>query len=448
MTLDELIAPLDDTAPCGPDLNATIDPQFDEYYFSALARLPSFFFRAGVGRSDNTRSPDQIFDRKSVALAQESNAINALLVRSRDLRLLVLRAQWEMLVGQLGPCATSFEAIAGLISTYTDEVHPSLPENLQDRRDALADLNAQVTMVQPLQFHELTGTNETSLRKIRVAKGLAAPLANEHDVDFAEIESALKDPSTAPKVVETHADLMRMRGALRQITEACKNHPKTPFTPAFGDINGVLEEMLDVITSARPDLRSVSVAPPTEPPEETQTTPAPSSDAGRSDDASHPGPLIENHAHARSVLQQCERYYTRAEPSSAALLLVTQARLLIGRPMVEAMEALLPQKMSDAAVDFGPQLGFSLNYERLKQLTENASAPEQSEQDAQVPPTVGKIETGSQAAIAIDAVETYFRKVETTSPVPVLLQRARSYIGRDFQSLMDELMPPVPKSEG
>lgn len=37
--------PLSDDLPCGPDLNASFDPAYEEYYFGAVGRLPGFYMQ-------------------------------------------------------------------------------------------------------------------------------------------------------------------------------------------------------------------------------------------------------------------------------------------------------------------------------------------------------------------------------------------------------------------
>lgn len=48
---------------------------------------------------------------------------------------------------------------------------------------------------------------------------------------------------------------------------------------------------------------------------------------------------VPNHRTAYQLLQAVERYFATTEPASLALVLVTQSRLLIGRPLVEALDA-------------------------------------------------------------------------------------------------------------
>lgn len=448
MDLDALLRPVSPDMPCGQDLNATLDPEYEDYYFGALGRLPDYYTQPGVARSDGSLSPDKVFDPKSVDTATETRLIDALLGRSRDLRLLVLRAQWDILAGRLGPMVDAVDAMAGLLETYPDAVHPTTGAGPGDRRDAIADLNQQNTIVQPLLFTGLTGTTEVTLRKIRVAGGSGARLQDEHDLIPGPLTEALGMAANRKRVDDTHSALIRLVQALNRIDHACQSHASAPFTPALDKVRGTVTDMIDAITNARPDLRGTDVASLTA--TATAPTPRPGRDGLQRPPvalapvqaAPGPAPDVVSHLHARRILESCERYFRRAEPSSAALLLVTQARLLIGRPLIEALQTLLPQKSGQAVVDFGPATGFALDAERLALLS--AAIPETADTDTPNDPDPGpdiRIRDGADVAAALRAVEDYFRRTERSSPVPVLLQRGRSYLDRDFQSLVDELIP-------
>lgn len=455
MGFDALLEPISEAAPCGPDLNATLDAEYEEYYFGALGRLPGYFIQPGVERPDGSRSPDKIFDPKDVDIASETKSIAALLARSRDLRLLVLRAQWEILAGRLGPMTEAIEAVAGLLESHPEAVHPTTDDGPGDRRDAIGDLNQQITMVQPLMHTGLTGTTEVTLRKIRVANGNSAPMQNEQDLAIGPLLEALGAMHNRKKVNEAHASLLQLAQALARIDRACQTHPTAPFSPTLDKLRPTVLEMLDAIATARPDLRGAdlaSISAAAEPAPVSDGTglqrPPVSAAADAPAKPASPMPQVVSHLHARRMLEACERYFRRAEPSSAALLLVTQARLLIGRPLIEALQTLLPQISSRAVVDFGPQTGFSLDAERLVQLT--AALPDDPDSEVLPPPNPGpatRIRDSADVSAAIRAVEDYFRQTERSSPVPVLLQRARSYLDRDFQSLVDELIPRAANGE-
>ncbi|MCU0829705.1 MAG: hypothetical protein MUE52_20585, partial [Tabrizicola sp.] len=239
-------------------------------------------------------------------------------------------------------------------------------------------------------------------------------------------------PAQRDRVDAVHAALSRITEALVRISSSCRSHPSTPFAAPFEPVLKVLGEMLGEIGNARPDLRG------TEAPAAPVTAPAPAADT--------PAPAavpvrvaFANHAEARQALIACETYFQTHEPSSAALLLVRQARQLIGQPLVKALEALLPDDCAKAIVAFGPQTGFALPAQRLKSLSDDnlpVTVPEV--QPISPPPPVTST---AEATAVIRSVEDYFRAREKSSPVPLLLQRARSYMDKDFQALVDELIP-------
>ncbi len=437
MKLEELLTPITDEAPCGPDLFADQDPAFDAYYFGATGRLPGYYYQPGVDRPDGSRTPDRYFDASSVDHAAEGNAIDALLARSRDIRLLVLRAQWEALSGRLAPLSEAVECIAALLETHRDAVHPNIEGGVSARRDALADLNQQVVMRQPLLFYSLTGSGEVTLRKLRVANGQITATAQDEELSTGALMDALGDASNRKRVDDAYAAFVKLQDCFQRIDNACQTHPTMPFTPSLAEVAKIVSEIIEAIEAARPDVQNVEPEVATAPDAEAANAAAPvvQEPMGAMSD-------IVSHDHARGVLEACEHYYRRAEPSSASLLLVTQARLLIGKPLIEALETLLPAQAGQAIVDFGPQTGFALNMERLRALTSAAPegpAPATAHQPAT--PAVAAVDDAKAAAAAMRSVEEYFRRAERSSPVPILLQRARSYLEKDFQSLVDELIP-------
>lgn len=438
MDIDALLSPVSDDAPCGPDLSTAFDAEYDMAYYDAINELPEEYFRQGMDRGgDLGREPDRIFDPKTVNFREESKKLDAVLARTRDVRLLVLRAQWAALSGQLPAVSESLTAIAALLETHGAQVHPT---DSQDRRDAINDLDNITCMVQPIEFAGLTGTTDVTLRKLRVAKGESSPLQAETDLDLAALMDSLGSRGNAKAVEKTFATVTEIRDALARIVAACKASDTAKFTPDFGRLQPAIDTILRAISDARADLRVADVPAETaEPPaDDDQDGAAPAARPAVAASAT----AVVSHAHARRLLEACERYYRKHEPSSATLLLVTQARLLIGRPLMEALETLLPEHSSNAVIDFGPQSGFMLTSERLKSLSD--VSPDDTEPDDTPEPDPGpepKVDTPAEASAAIKSVEDYFRQVERSSPIPVLLQRGRSYLDRDFQSIIDELIP-------
>ncbi len=53
----------------------------------------------------------------------------------------------------------------------------------------------------------------------------------------------------------------------------------------------------------------------------------------------------------------------------------------------------------------------------------------------------GSIETAQDARTALDTVIAYFRRYEPSSPVPIILERAKRLVGADFMTIMKDLAP-------
>lgn len=441
MGFDWATAPVSEAAPCGPDLDATDAPDFVEYYFDAVGRLPERYVVPGMDTEGGRRTEDRVFDPKSIDIAAESARIRSLLQKSRDIRLLALQAQFDCLAGRPGAVADAVETIADLIALYGDAVHPAIDGDISGRRDALAELAQPIAMVTALRYIGLNGTPEVTLRRIQVAEGRFSANSDETGLSLQGMRDMLASPANRDRVDAVHAALSRLVEALRRIVSSCRSHPGTPFAPPFDPLFRVLDEMLAEIAAARPDLRGAE-APPT-PQASAPVMPGAAPAASLSTSAPEPAaPVLmafANHAEARQALIACETYFQTSEPSSAALLLVRQARQLIGQPLVRALEALLPDDCGKAIVSFGPQTGFALPAQRLKSLSEDSlplTAPEPAAIAA-----APAVADASAATAVIRSVEDYFRNREKSSPVPLLLQRARSYMDKDFQALVDELIP-------
>ncbi|MCU0912012.1 MAG: type VI secretion system ImpA family N-terminal domain-containing protein [Rhodobacteraceae bacterium] len=454
MALEWLLEPLSEAEPCGPNLDATDDADFVDYYFDAVGRLPERYVIPGMQIDKDRRTEDQVFDPRTVRIADENERLDALLRKSRDIRLLTLKAQWECLAGRIEPMAEAIAGIAALMETFPEAVHPQLAGGPADRREALMELTQPITIVTALQYIGLTGGGEVTLRKLKVAAGQAQPLTGEGDLSEPMMRDALASAGNRRRVDAAHGALVTMTDALNRISAASRRGP-APFQPAFDPTLGVLTEMREAITTARPDLKGaeadMSRAPVAESPVDTGGSASALHGAGPSaagaTPAAEPVPAagavpVASHAEARAVLAACEDYFRVQEPSSAALLLVVQARQLIGMPLIEAMEILLPEQTPRAVVSFGPQTGFALPFARLKALSAaGGGAASAQAEPAGAPPTVSPVASTAEAAAAMRGVEDFFRRCERSSPVPMLLQRARSYLDKDFQALVDELIP-------
>jgi type VI secretion system protein ImpA len=54
---------------------------------------------------------------------------------------------------------------------------------------------------------------------------------------------------------------------------------------------------------------------------------------------------------------------------------------------------------------------------------------------------VGGIKTRQDAIRVLDAVASFFRQNEPSSPVPLFVERAKRLVGRDFMAVLEDIVP-------
>src|SRR5262245_46092308 len=110
-----LAGPISDEDPCGPDLDLSGDPDYMNFVAKAENLLPSTFFSGPQGKP---------FDRGAIDFAAELGAMQPLLARTRDVRLLVILAKLCILNRDLAGFERTVHAVQQLLTERWDEVHP------------------------------------------------------------------------------------------------------------------------------------------------------------------------------------------------------------------------------------------------------------------------------------------------------------------------------------
>lgn len=443
MALDNLLDPVSESAPCGPDLERRDDPEFLDYYFEAESRLPERYFTPGSAEDGRE---DRLFDPRSVDLAAERAAIAPLLARSRDLRLLSLLARFQILAGKLGDFASSLEDMAALMGQWPDELHPRVDRGAADRRSAIETLNSQPSVVMALVHLPLLPGSELTLRTHMVASGKSSPRLSETDLPDSDVLAPLRADSSQRLLAATNEQLSRAADALFRIQRLAQSHPEARFTPELGAVRTAIAEMQALIATARPELRpwSESAMPelPATPDPRQLTAPAP---VAAQPPPHAAAPQIPDRATAAAALDAVQLWLACNEPSSPAVLLVEQARLLVGASLVEAIEVLMPDRAGAAVLDIGHGSGFSLGMDRLKTLSR--SGLEGAADGRKAPAALPAITCRDGVAASLAGVEAYFSMREPASPIPLLLFKARDMLGKKFDAIMAELLVSAARTD-
>ena len=431
-----LLDPVSPESPCGPDLERQDDPDFLDYYFEAESRLPERYFTPGLNPDGRD---DRLFDPRSVDLPAETRAINGLLKRSRDLRLLSLLARFQILAGRLEEFSATLEDIAAVMAQWPEALHPVGA----DRRAAIDSLNSQPSSVMPLLHLSILPNSEVTLRRFMVVSGKVPARASEGDLEGTDFLGPLRLEANQRAVVAAHDRLNRAADALHRIQKLAAGHPDTPLHLDLAALRTAIADTQGMIATARPELRpwSASTAP------EIPATPDAAPDSAAPGAIQSPPTAatvpvvtlkIANRATASAALDAARGWLATQEPSSPALMLVTQARALIGKPLVEAIEVLMPREASGATLRVGQGSPFLLPMDRLKALTQSGleGQADSPAMPVQLPPITQRGELVGKLL----EVERYFATCEPASPVPLLLAKAREMLDKSFDAIIAELL--------
>lgn len=433
MKVEELLKPISADAPCGEDLLAVDDPDFVDYYFNVEERLPTSYFNVLRGT---------LFDPKSVDHKGETAQIEPLLKRSRDLRLLGIEAKFQILAGRFKGFAEAVLGMAALLETYPADVNPT---DSVDRKNAIEELDSLATVAAPLDYAVLFSDRRAGdiiYRGYGTATGKVPLREGEEAGDASAVLGALSSSENAKVVDELFQQLGDMRAALKKMIALGQASPD-PYTPKFLRLDDKLRDLYEMILAARGDLGG-DAATAAAPGDGAQPGAPAAAATGATSTFTVQTAVgdVANHRAAYQMLQTVEHYFATTEPASLALVLVTQARLLIGRPLVEALDALISGSADYATLTFGTESGFKLSMSQMRELSglSNIQSTEDWSQRSEDDPVYAEIVSRDHAGQVIKQIEDFFRTREPASPIPILLFKARNMLSKDFHALLRELI--------
>jgi type VI secretion system protein ImpA len=379
--------------------------------------LPTSFFSVEDGKP---------FDRTAVDLPGQIAGIDALLGRTRDLRLLLMRARLHILNRDLGGFAVTLATVAEWFDKFGDAMHPR-PQggDLSPRAAALSALDLP-TVVFPLQYaplFEARRIGAITYRAWMIATGEVKPRTGEQRHPTTALTEALADAD--PTVLAaSRRHVATLKASLSRVRNAFALQGGT-----FGleALPALVEKILALVDPARDQAAPEAEAESAEP-------------GGRGAVA---GAAPASLAQAKDALAAIADYYSRLEPSSPTLPLVRQAHQLIGKSFIEVMSILVPTQMEKAAFQIGADQVFELPVGRLSKLPE--AAPLAGADGAPKPdgasPSGYNVQSRSQAIALLEQVQRFFRSAEPSSPVPILCERARALAERDFMGVLRDVLP-------
>lgn len=441
MRFDSLLTPVAEGDPCGPDLDEAGDEAYLNYVLAAGGRVPDSFYR---------RDPDApinepryiVFDRSTLDLRTEVTSIADLLKRTRDIRLLTLEARFQALAGQIVGFCECIDAIANLTERFWDDVHPKGEgDDFTLRQNTIAGLDAQASILLPLAHAPFVVSKKigaVSLRDYQIASGAIAARAEDREVALSDVLAALQEAQVRAGL-ETLAEAIRAaETSLGRIQRLFIEKAGYEYDPNVENLLGLLRQMQGLLAVAIPELVAPAVVA-AEQPGETVAAVASAPVAGGSAAPRAPASDIPSHQAADAALLAVQRYFVRYEPSSPAVILVHQARSLIGKPLAELLEMLLPGGVANARIELVKGSRFSLSMPELKQVTQDLlgdAGPAVTE--AKLPDYTAR--NRQEVADLLARIETFFRSSEPSSPVLMLLDRVKHFMAQDFSAIVSDIL--------
>jgi len=404
-----VLPPVSAESPCGPDLDAEGDAEYMNFMAGTEGLLPAAFYT---------------FDRKSVDFAAVFDTGGKLLERTHDLRLLVLMAKLAILNRDLDGFAHRLAVAARLLQDHWDDAHPrGEAGDFAARGAQLATLEDPPVVLLPLQNAPLAETRDgaVTFRAQLIAAGEANPREGEAQPGIATIEKILFN-AEMPRLMQSLANMQSIKASIAGIRSVWLDRAGFDNAPSFDVLTPLVDRILAFVRTAIAK-RDPSVAVSEEAGGEADTGEA---TAGAPSQFSTL-PDID------TALASALAYFETNEPSSAAVLLIGQARHLLGRNLYEVMKVLAPTHADTARVFVGADTSFTVP---VNAIAEKPSLAETFERATPEPAA-----SRAEAIALIDSIATHLRRAEPSSPLPWLLDRAKALASRDFVSLLKDLLP-------
>jgi type VI secretion system protein ImpA len=442
MRYDWLLEPISAEAPCGPDLDEIGDEKYLNYVLPVASRIPPRFYKADT---------DEPVDRSAIKLKEELPVIADLLKQSRDIRLLCIEARLQSFAGDLSGFADCITAVAGLVERFWEDVHPKAFEgDFTLRQNVLSGLDDWWQIIQPLQHLPLVRDKRADLitfRQVAVATGATPKRASETAVDLAEIHRALSAAENRAASDASFKAITDAAAGLASIRNSFTANAGYEYVPSFDKLVEFLASVITLFQAARPELAAAAPGqePAAEAGDQSSEAAGPDGAAAAGNAAAKPAALkglIKSQAEAAAALLAVETYFAANEPSSPALILVHQARALVGKPLTHSLEILLPEAAPRAIIRIQGDLNLQLNMTQLKQLTADVPKAAEAANGAGASPNVYSAASRAEAMTLMAEVEQFYKAAEPSSPVPMLLAKASSFSNSDFKAILKDLIAP------
>lgn len=406
-------------SPCGPD--PELDPQVQNFLAVAEGQLPASY---------------RSFDKKAFDARPTLQKLEELLQKSRDIRFVILAAKYFILSDNIRGFAESIQAAGALLKSQWGHCHPTEASGGDQLRAAyLKSLDDLPTSVLPLQSALLITDRRLgaiSIRSILVAGKKLPARADETGLDPSSIKDAFLRVEPISELLNLQSQMSDIATNLQDIRQLFVDKVGYEVAPQFEQLpelaRSISEYLVPIINERSGQQQSLAVSEGAASPDQTVAD-------LNSDKIDVISPDVGSVKEASNALEAILAYYAASEPSSPSRLLVKQAHLLVGKSFVEAMRMLAPGMTEETKIKIGGDAPFSLDFGQLSSLF-----PEESQLgDGDAEARSYSAATRTDATALMRKVEQFYKLTEPSSPIPLLIERARNFVAKDFTSLLKEM---------
>ena len=329
INVDAFLAPVNDTAPCGEDLE--YDPAFQVLEEAARGKAEQQFGDTVIAAQE----PDwRAMQEQSLALLQ----------RTRDLRVAIHLLRASTRLNGFGGFASGIKLVRGLLEKYWDHVYPQL--DASDNNDPTMRLNALAPLADPSGLladrdnvladlrqavigHARDGM---TVRQIELGLGKAEPASGESAPSEAGVTEALSAasgqfPELFGQIAGAHADVRGIEAVISAKAGA-----------GIGPELRQLRMLTQHLAQAAAALQGASA----------DTTEGGATEAGATPSVRGLGSgAINSRDDAIKALDRVCEWIGRNEPTNPAPLLIRRAQRLMGKSFLEIIRDLAPDGLKD-----------------------------------------------------------------------------------------------------
>jgi type VI secretion system ImpA family protein len=322
MDLEELLAPVSDDAPAGPDLAYDADRGTIEQAFESSASIDT---------SGEATATAEIDWRPIISQIEQQST------RTKDIWLAVYLCRGGARSGQLALVETGAEYLAGLLERYWDSVHPQLEEyGFQGRKGPCESLARRGEFLGPLERTPLL--EHPRLGRFSGGDFERFRAGAETADGYGLFRAALADTP--------EENLTEIVARLDAITAAIKRADAVLTANADGDTAANFQPTYDLLSQMKKAVLSFTSTPAQAEPETDHGVAAgPAASEGG-------GPRIAGRVESREdvikALDAIADYYRRREPASPVPVALQRAREWVNLDFLSLIEDIAPSALDEA----------------------------------------------------------------------------------------------------